>query len=52
MSLLNGNNKGKGKKGKSTADNKAAAANKLAGKASSKGAGKASVVRTGGTRGS
>jgi len=51
MSLLNGNNKGKGKKGKTTGNN-TAATQKLAGKASSKGAGNKGVIRTGGTRGS
>ncbi|MBL7719890.1 MAG: hypothetical protein JNL72_13715 [Flavipsychrobacter sp.] len=51
MSLLNGNNKGKAKKGAKTAAT--TNVNKFgAGKGNSKGAGNKSAVRTGGTRGS
>jgi hypothetical protein len=53
MSLLNGNNKGKGKKGAKATNNNNAAANKFAaGKGNSKGAGNKGAIRTGGTRGS
>lgn len=53
MSLLNGGNKGKAKKGaKATNTNNNAAGKFAAGKGNSKGAGNKSAVRTGGTRGS
>lgn len=53
MSLLNGGNKGKAKKGAKATNTTTTGANKFAaGKGNSKGAGNKSAVRTGGTRGS
>ena len=52
MSLLNGNSKGKGKKGAKGSNTATTAANKFAAKANSKGAGNKGAIRTGGTRGS
>jgi hypothetical protein len=52
MSLLNGNNKGKGKKAAKGANAATTTANKFAAKANSKSASNKGAIRTGGTRGS